>query len=185
MTGGDRQVGRYMGRDFFEFDPQYKLWVVGNDKPGIKTGGEAMRRRLRLLPFETIIPEHERDPDLLERLKAEAGKILRWCIEGCLAWQRHGLAAPATVTASSEEYLEEEDKIALWLNERCEASMGEMPRTKDFYADWVSWSKARGEWAGSHTAFTRSVIKHGVKSAHSEAGECFHHVRLRPDTDHP
>ena len=48
-------------------------------------------------PFRDLIPTEERDPNLRDKLKAEWPGILRWIIEGCLAWQRQGLFAPAAV----------------------------------------------------------------------------------------
>ena len=36
----------------------------------------------------------------------EAPAILRWCIDGCLAWQRVGLQPPAIVTEATAAYFE-------------------------------------------------------------------------------
>ena len=38
-----------------------------------------------------------------------------WMIEGCLQWQRYGLAPPAVRTAATATYLEAEDAIAAWM----------------------------------------------------------------------
>jgi putative DNA primase/helicase len=72
-----------MCKDFFEFDPRFKLMVTGNHKPSFNTVDEAIRRRLYLIPFTVTIPEAERDPELTEKLKAERHGILQWMIEGC------------------------------------------------------------------------------------------------------
>ena len=52
---------------------------------------EAIRRRLLLVPFTVQIPLPERDPELMQKLEAEWPAILRWCVGGCLEWQRIGL----------------------------------------------------------------------------------------------
>ena len=36
LTGGDRIPARYMRQDFFEFDPQFKLFLIGNHKPALR-----------------------------------------------------------------------------------------------------------------------------------------------------
>ena len=90
MTGGDKMTARFMRCDFFDFVPKFKLWIVGNHKPRLDNVDEAMRRRMLLVPFLVQIPAEERDPDLTEKLKAEWPAILRWCIDGCLEWQRTG-----------------------------------------------------------------------------------------------
>ena len=71
-----------------------RLHRRGNHKPGLRSVDEAMRRRLKLLPFTVTIPAAERDFELTDKLRAEWGGILEWMIEGCLSWQRKGLNAP-------------------------------------------------------------------------------------------
>jgi putative DNA primase/helicase len=61
LTGGDPISARFMRQDFFEYLPQFKLVIAGNDKPGLSAVNEAIRRRLHLIPFVVTIPEEERD----------------------------------------------------------------------------------------------------------------------------
>ena len=56
LTGGDRVRARFMRQDFFEFVPQFKLWIAGNHKPHLRSVDEAIRRRFHLLPFMVTIP---------------------------------------------------------------------------------------------------------------------------------
>ena len=56
--------------------PQFKLIIVGNHKPGLRSVDEAIRRRFNLIPFTVTVPPTERDPDLAEKLKAEWPGIL-------------------------------------------------------------------------------------------------------------
>ena len=42
MTGGEPIVARFMRQNFFDFTPEFKLWMVANDRPRV-------RRRRRLL----------------------------------------------------------------------------------------------------------------------------------------
>ena len=46
---------------------------------------------------------------LEDRLKAELPGILRWAVDGCLAWQRDGLGMPAEVQKATETYRAEMD----------------------------------------------------------------------------
>src|SRR4029077_2383546 len=91
LTGGDPITARFMRQDFFTFEPQFKLLIAGNHKPGLRTVDEAIPRRFYLIPFTVTIPAEERDPGLLEKLKTEWPGILHWMIEGCLSWQQRGL----------------------------------------------------------------------------------------------
>ena len=67
-----------MGRSSLEaaYKPQFKLWIVGNHKPGLHAVDEAIRRRFNLVPFRVTIPRAERDPDLAEKLKTDWRGIL-------------------------------------------------------------------------------------------------------------
>lgn len=98
-----------MRQDFFTYQPQFKLLIAGNHKPTLRGVDEALRRRFHLIPFAVTIPAPERDADLAEKLKSEWGGILAWAIEGCLQWQRIGLAPPPAVTGATAEYLDSED----------------------------------------------------------------------------
>ena len=62
MTGGDKMTARFMRQDFFDFVPQFKLFIVGNHKPRLDNVDEAMRRRLLLVPFTVRSRPQERDP---------------------------------------------------------------------------------------------------------------------------
>jgi putative DNA primase/helicase len=59
-------------------------------KPVIRGVGEAIWRRIRLVPFTVTIPEVERDDRLRSSLIAELPGILRRAVKGSQMWYRHG-----------------------------------------------------------------------------------------------
>lgn len=56
LTGGDRIKARRMRQDFFSFAPTHKLWLLGNHRPEVGTGGYAFWRRMRLIPSNASSP---------------------------------------------------------------------------------------------------------------------------------
>jgi putative DNA primase/helicase len=72
LTGGDVVSARFMRGDFFDFKPQLTLMIAGNNQPSFRGVDEALRARVVLVPFTVTIPPEKRDPDLGEKLKAEA-----------------------------------------------------------------------------------------------------------------
>ena len=144
ITGGDTISAQFMRQDFFDFVPTFKIFVTGNYKPTLSAVDEAMHRRLLLVPFNVQIPKDERDPKLLEKLKTEWPAILRWAIEGCLAWQGLGLAPPASVLEATEQYFAEQDVLKQWLDE-CTTDGGPLAftRTKELFASWKTWAEER------------------------------------------
>lgn len=171
LTGGDKISARFMRQDFFEFWPQFKLFVAGNHKPAIRNIDEAMKRRLHLIPFTITVPPERRDKHLQQKLLAERDGILAWALEGCLAWQRLGrLDPPPQVVAATEEYFEAEDALGRWLEERCVREANAKSLTAELFADWKQWAEAAGEFVGSQRRFSDLLITRGVEKWRNAAG---------------
>jgi putative DNA primase/helicase len=173
MTGGDKMTARFMRCDFFDFIPKFKLWIVGNHKPRLDHVDEAMRRRMLLIPFLVQIPAEERDLNLGEKLKAEWPAILRWALDGCLEWQRIGLAPPKIVTEATDEYFADQDLTKQWL-EDCTEDGGPFAFTtsSQLFASWKTWCDGQNIKAGSSKTlsdaladrgFTRKRVHGGVR----------------------
>lgn len=169
MTGGDRIAARFMRQDFFEYTPQFKLFVVGNHKPGFANVDQAIRRRIHLLPFTQEIAADQVDRDLCETLKREeGGKILNWAIEGAVAWADDGLKAPAAITGATDDYLENEDVLGLWLGECTDD--GGFTRISELYECYVCWCRATGERPLSQRKFGTQLDVRGWPSEKGGAG---------------
>jgi putative DNA primase/helicase len=179
LTGGDRIAARFMRQDFFEYVPQFKLFVAGNRKPGLRSVDEAIRRRLHLIPFTVTIPEGERDLRLADKLKAEWPGILRWAIEGCLAWQREGLNPPAVVRNATSDYFAAEDAIGRWLEDRCITGAGYWTPVASLFANWQRWSAQTGEQEGSQKRFTQQLEARGFQRHRTARGRGFMGIALR------
>jgi putative DNA primase/helicase len=161
LTGGDPITARFMRQDFFTYQPQFKLFVAGNHKPSLKNVDDAIRRRLHLIPF-TFKPEQP-DQDLSEKLKEEWPGILRWAIDGCLEWQRVGLAPPPAVVEATAEYFAEEDVVGRWLEERCRQDPEATATTNELFADWRNWCAETGEQVGPEKRFAQALIQRGLE----------------------
>jgi putative DNA primase/helicase len=64
----------------------------------------AVWRRIRLVPFGVSIPDDEQDRKLGEKLRDGLPGILKWALEGCLAWQSSGLGQPDEVREATAAY---------------------------------------------------------------------------------
>ena len=162
LTGGDIISARFMRPDFFEYVPQFTLIIVGNHKPGLRSVDEAIRRRFHLIPFNITNTEKERDPSLGDKLKDEWPGILHWCIEGCLAWQKQGLAAPKAVLEATAAYLESEDAFAAWIDEECERNANAWTRTSELFASWRAWAERSGVPYGDTKRFRDKLETRGI-----------------------
>jgi len=144
LTGQDTVSARFLYGEFFDFTPVCKLWLATNHKPEIKDMTHAMWRRIHLVPFTVQIPKSEQDKNLDRKLAFELPGILRWAVEGCLAWQREGLAVPAAVREATEDYRSEMDVFGLFLEDNCvEGPQLTVPAAK-LYARYRSWCENQG-----------------------------------------
>ena len=142
ITGSDPVEARGLYKDSFEFIPSFKLVLATNHRPNVRGTDFAIWRRLHLVPFKEVISEEECIPDYHDVLLKEASGILRWMVEGCLAWQKRGLDAPEEVKAASKAYREEEDRVGQFLQHAffCDEAI---PRT-EVYRKYVRWITENG-----------------------------------------
>ena len=178
LTGGDPITARFMRQDFFTFVPQFTLLVAGNHKPGLRNFGEAIRRRLNLVPLAVTIPPEERDPQLPDKLKAEWPAILRWAIDGCLEWQRIGLAQPHAVVAATEEYFLEEDSLTQWVDDSIVIDPLNFESSSDLFASWRIWAERAGLAPGTQRAFVQTLQNHGYQPLRRNKSRGFIGIRL-------
>jgi putative DNA primase/helicase len=150
ITGGDRISARFMRQDFFEFDPAFKLLIVGNHKPILRNVDDAAKRRFNIIPF--VHKPEQRDLELENKLRAEYPAILRWMIDGCLDWGRNGLIRPRSVSKATDEYFSSQDLFGQWLEECCELHPGNELRLEtaaDLFASWEAFAASHGEKPGN------------------------------------
>ncbi len=163
LTGGDRISARFMRQDFFEYQPQFKLLIAGNHKPGLRSVDEAIRRRFNLIPFTVTIPPEERVEGFGDQLKAEWPGILAWMIEGCLEWQRDGLNPPKAVTEATAAYLDAQDALSAWIEEKCEVGPHGWETRAALFDSWSKWATASGEHVGSRSRFIDAMENRGFE----------------------
>lgn len=183
MTGGDPITARFMHRDFFTYVPQFKPVIAGNHRPRFRNVDDALRRRLHLVPFTQRFLNPDRE--LSARLQAEAGGILAWAIEGCLAWQRDGLQPPDIVRLATDEYLEQEDSVGAWLAECCLTAPNAWSASADLWRSWEQWANQRGEFVGSQKRLAEWLVARGFVPAKDRSGarRGFRGLNLREDSD--
>jgi P4 family phage/plasmid primase-like protien len=157
LTGGEAIKARFMRQDFFEYLPQYKIFLTTNHKPNIAGTDTGIWRRIRLIPFSVIIPENQIDLRLDEKLKAEYPGILRWAVEGCMKWLHEGLGIPEEIKAATKEYRDEMDVTKGFLEECCSIHPSLQVTTKSLYKAYQDWCAENGEYHLTKRKFTDKV----------------------------
>jgi putative DNA primase/helicase len=161
LTGGDTVTARFLFKEFFEFKPQFKIWLAANHKPLIYGTDWAIWRRIRLIPFNVTIPEDERDPDLTEKLAEELPGILAWAVRGCLEWQETGLNPPQEVIQATQAYRDEMDILGDFISQCCIVNPSVKAFGKDIYARYEEFCAENGEEQISKTLFGKKMKERG------------------------
>ena len=170
LTGGDTITARFLHREFFDFRPQFKLWIRGNHKPQIRGTDDGIWRRIHLVPFSVQIPEQERDAELLTKLKAELPGILAWAVRGCLAWQREGLRPPEQVCEATKAYRQEMDILGTYLEDRCVMQNSASVSATMLYADYRNWCEQAGIAPQTQMRLGLAIAERGFEKGRDGAG---------------
>lgn len=157
LTGDDTVTARKLYSEEFEFKPEFKLWMATNHKPIIRGTDTGIWRRIHMIPFNVQIPEDKVDKNLTHKLKAEMTGIFKWCIDGCLMWQREGLQMPAAVLKSVREYRREMDVISAFIEDKC--TLEGTVQASMLYAAYASWADSNNEYCMSNTKFSTELAK--------------------------
>ena len=160
ITGNKYLTGRFMRQDYFQFERTHKTVLVTNNKPVVSETGNAIWRRLRLVPFSVTIPDDKQDSQLVEKLKAEWPGILAWIVRGSVAWWENQckLEFPEAVLSATAEYRNDNDVVGEFLASKCidwrqhpEQNM-KSPKER-VYKAYCVWCRDSGLEAMNRTAF--------------------------------
>jgi putative DNA primase/helicase len=187
ITGGDVVTARFLFKEFFDFTPDFKIWLCTNHQPTINGDDDGIWRRIRLIPFdvkfwdvdkgETGLPELQADKLLPEKLKAELPGILNWALEGCLLWQEHGLGLPMAVSQATEAYRASQDPITPFLESQTLKGKGFRVSSSTLYRTFCDWNEGEGE-PMSQKAFSKRLANRGFISKKTNNGAYFLGIQL-------
>ena len=168
MTGGDKLVTRFLYGEFFEYVPQFKVFLAVNHKPIIKDTTNSIWRRIKIMEFNNTFTEQERDKNFPAKIMAkELPGILAWAVQGCLDWQQNGINAPDIVAAATRDYREEMDSFSHFFMECCVVKENARVTNKMLRAKYEEWCKENGEWPLTQKPFSQKLLERGYEKRNS------------------
>ena len=170
LTGGDRLKARRMREDFWSFDPSHTFVMLTNHRPIVTGTDEGIWRRLRLVPWEVVIPAADRDEELPDTLTRELDAVLAWLVAGYHDWRANGLQDPGKVTAATAAYRDESDAARRFLTQRCLIGPGFSAGSSDLFTAWAKWCADEGEDPGTQTAFAATLQNKGFDKTKDRTG---------------
>lgn len=165
LTGGDKISARFLHQEFFEFTPEFKIFLSTNHRPVIQGGDNAIWNRIHLVPFEVTIPKAEQIPRtvMLEKLRQEWPGILKWAIQGCMLWQEEGLQKPQEVEQATESYRADSDIIGGFIFDMCVLNPLAKCTKAELRRAYENWCAANDEAPLSAKDFKSILTERGIK----------------------
>jgi putative DNA primase/helicase len=167
------------GTDQFTVQPTWHLWIRGNHRPSFTSTDGGVSRRLALVEFMHI--PAQKDLRLDEKLRPEAPGILRWLVDGALAWQARGLKQPSVMHEAVKAYMGSLDVFGEWLADRTE--QGGYTSRGDLMADYATYLGSDRRSLPTTRAFYAMLRERGVPEATRDGGTRGFKITLRPELD--
>ena len=150
LTGGDRITASFKYQTQFEFTPTHKLFLLCNHLPRFDAGDDAMTRRIKLVPFNFVVPAEKRDRNMVEKLRAEASGIFNWMLAGLKEMNtgKHlgDEFTPDIMKVVKNAYIAENDELMDFIEEwTCENADGAAATKAAVYEGYTIWAKGRGK----------------------------------------
>lgn len=171
VTGGDTVTTRFLFREFFEYRPEFKLSLACNHMPEIRGRDEGIWSRIRVVPFDVLIPPAERDKQLPGKLRLELPGILNWALAGCLEWQQNGLQEPPEVLTATAAYRGDMDLLGPFLADCCITVDNEDANPQKlavlvaiFYTRYEVWCRENSADVLGKTVVGKLMSERGYKS---------------------
>jgi len=170
LTGGDTISARFLFQEFFEFRPQFKLWIATNHLFKIRGTETAIWRRLRIISFRQAFTGQNRDSRLREKLEAELSGILTWAVEGCRLWQLQGLGNAPKVEKDTNDYRLQSDQLGRFLTERCTTDAQDRATGGELFQAYLGWCQDRGEKPESNNGFAKALVDRNILKRRTKKG---------------
>jgi putative DNA primase/helicase len=191
LTGEGRIRAEQKFKNSFEFTPIAKLALASNTRLGMRDTGNSMKRRLRAVPFNYTPTPDKTDPGLEEKLLEEAPYILALAIEQAKIYLDNpgpaGFPPCAAIDEASKEYIESQDTVAQFLEEKTEKAADGAEdagiSAKEVYNAYKDWCAANSHKPLTVTRFGENIKRNGITKTRKTKGNWYTGIALAKDTD--
>ena len=159
LTGRDQIQSRELYQKFQTWSPRCTIWLATNHPPRFSSDDDAIWRRAKIVPFNTVLLGDGEIADFAHNvLVEELDGILNWVLVGLQEYQRRGLGEPESVQTAVREVRLQSDPVARFLEEKVNDSIlimdpAQRIRTSELYLMYVDWAKLVGERALGNRRF--------------------------------
>ena len=145
MCSTDKVVAKRLYCSSYQFTPTHTAVLYTNNMPELEREDFGIIRRLVVIPFDACIKGDGQVKNYASYLvEHEGGAIMKWCIDGAVKFiaNNFSLKIPAAVKAASRHYIEQANKVKLFLDS--ENVIGEYA-ANNLYSMYLQWCDEQGE----------------------------------------
>jgi putative DNA primase/helicase len=171
LASGEPIPARLLYKNVHTMRDYAKLAFNTNVLPKAEEMTDGFTRRFLIVPFPIVIPQAEVDPDLARKIIAdELPGVLNWVIEGMLRLnQNRRFTECASATAAIQDYIQENDSVAIFLEELGlkKSNDGKIGKLA-LYQGYIQFCRSSGLPALEKNAFGKQLLeKHGIRDGKS------------------
>lgn len=143
-TGNDYIRARGLYSDPITFLPNFKMWLMCNSLPSITDKSVFSSDRVITIEFTKHFSESERDVTLKSQFAQEDAKsvIFQWILNGYVLYKKKGLVRPKCVIEANKSYELRNDKVAVFVSERCDKDPSAITARSLLYNGYCAWAKS-------------------------------------------
>lgn len=162
LTGGDFIYARGMRKEAEQFKNKSKCIIPTNNRPLFNVQDKAMLTRVKFCPFNQSFennPENKaKVDDLLENKLDEFFTLFSIYAN---KWYNSGkkLIPPPCMNKELEEYIQENDIIGNWINDRCKVDAKLTLKASVAHPSFISWCNESGVKCLNKQAFAKRLEK--------------------------
>jgi len=164
LSGGDTITVRALYKQPFSFRPTFQIWIGVNHRPRTDDLTQGFWRRVHLIPWELNLSPDQQDHSLKSRLLSELPGILRWIVNGAVAYLREGLNPPPEVLAATDSYRAINDPLVAFFSDCCRRDdAAATVEAGKLYAAYTAWCDATGERPRSQRSLGVILTERGIQ----------------------
>ena len=151
LSGRDRVRSRALYQESQEWIPECTTWVATNNPPKFNSDDNAIWRRTKLIPFNTVLTGEDEVFDFARKvLHEERDGILSWLLAGLHGFLEWGLGEPAEVLELAAEQRNESDSVARSVaDDMADGNLllgaEHAIRCTELFARYMEWCRQSGE----------------------------------------
>ena len=144
ITSGEPATVEHKNKDPFVMRPYATCWFGTNHLPHTRDFSEAFFRRAVVLDLNREFKEHQKDTNLLDKLKAELSGILTLCLDAYAMAMGFGFTDPPSSKVAKQKWRLETDQVQQFVLESCLMGPSYTIKSSLLYSGYKSWAFENG-----------------------------------------